>query len=734
MKYQQRHVVLILDLLQDFNILRPIACLAAAETEMPVTLLVSKRFRERDSQGIWAPELKELEALVGASIVPFENDFDVFTYLSGKTGIIFAGSESNLNAHAISHRIFRYAPADFLKLTLQHGYECVGFHQNREQSIAFGEDIRFAADIICSWMNADFLGHLRPTERDKLVVTGPSARLQVGRQEPRLPLPAIGTGLVCENLHSVRMNVSGDFKASYMDTFFAFSEDMARAGREVALRPHPGGQYVIRNAIALPPNVMLDNEPMYRVALSHYAYGISAPSSVLIDMVLAGIPTAVWHDGEGQIDASSYNGLAQISTLDEWRNFAEAAISDPTPFLVRQAEFIERTGILVDHEEVKRRFLSLLWAVGGQPKPRRILFVANSEIPTLQLGFLKPLQPLIDAGSIETLLLTEAAMRRQMGKGVPNFEAAEAWVHEEIDRFRPDVAVFCRYSGPFVEVMTEQLQRHDVPVLFHIDDDLLHVPIEIGAAKHAEHNKPERLHTVSTLLRSADLVYCSTQPLLERFGSLGFDTKKMESGAIYCSADILVPATERPVRKIGYMGFDHAHDFELVLPELVRFLRERQEIQFELFGSIPKPAILDEFGDRVTVVAPVRPYSAFMDAFAARQWDIGICPLAHTDFNIVKANTKWVEYSSVGAAVIATAGMAYDECCAEGCGILLEGEAGWCEALHRLCDDPTARYRMVANAQQRIIRDYSVEKLCDQVLGKIDAAYSRMQLIPENVF
>lgn len=734
MKHTQRHVVLILDLLQDFNILRPIACLAATETEMSVTLLVSKRFRDRDSQGIWATELQELETLIGVSIVPFESDFEAYTYLADKEGIIFAGSESNLNAHVISHRIFRYAPPDFCKVTLQHGYECVGFQQNREQSIAFGEDIRFAADIICSWMNADLLGHLRPTERDKLIVTGPSARLQVGRQEPRLPLPAIGTGLVCENLHSVRMNISGDFKVSYMDTFFAFSEDMARAGREVALRPHPGGQYVIRNAIALPPNVVLDNEPMYRVALSHYAYGISAPSSVLIDMVLAGIPTAVWHDGDGQIDASGYDGLTRISSLDEWRDFAEAAISDPAPFLARQAEFIERTGILVDHEEVRRRFLSLLWAVGGRPKPRRILFVANSEIPTLQLGFIKPLQPLIDAGVIETVLLTEAAMRRKMGKGNPNLQTAEDWVHEEINRFQPDIAVFCRYSGPFVKAIIEQLRHHDVPVLFHIDDDLLNVPIEIGAAKHAEHNKPERLETVSTLLRSADLVYCSTQSLLERFRSLGFDTQNMESGAIYCSADILIPATERPVTKIGYMGFDHAHDFELVLPDLVRFLRERPNIEFELFGSIPKPAVLDEFGDRVTLVAPVRPYSAFMNAFAASQWDIGICPLAHTDFNIVKANTKWVEYSSVGAAVIATAGMAYDECCAGDCGILLEGESGWCEALHRLCDDPTARYQMVANAQARIIRDYSVERLCDQVLGKIDTAFSRMKLIPENVF
>jgi hypothetical protein len=267
--------------------------------------------------------------------------------------------------------------------------------------------------------------------------------------------------------------------------------------------------------------------------------------------------------------------------------------------------------------------------------------------------------------------------------------------------------------------------------MFHIDDDLLNVPIEIGAAKHTEHSKPERLATIDTLLRSADLVYCSTPILLKHFEAIGFDTSRMTAGAIYCSAKVAVPAFERPVRKVGYMGFDHAHDFELVLPEIVQFLRERQEVQFELFGSIPKPSELEEFGARVTIVPPVRPYSAFLEAFAAREWDIGICPLARTDFNAVKANTKWVEYSSVGAAVIATSGMAYDDCCSDECGILLENSSGWRDTLHALCDDPARRYRLVSNAQEKIRGNYTVERLRDQVLEKIDMALERASAAKE---
>ena len=105
-----------------------------------------------------------------------------------------------------------------------------------------------------------------------------------------------------------------------------------------------------------------------------------------------------------------------------------------------------------------------------------------------------------------------------------------------------------------------------------------------------------------------------------------------------------------------------------------------------------------------------------MEAVAARQWDIGLCPLAKTPFNEVKANTKWVEYSCIGAAVLATRGMVYDDCCSGGCGALLErGE--WLAALEDLTRDPARRFEMVRAAQEKVARDYSVERLREQVLA-----------------
>jgi glycosyltransferase involved in cell wall biosynthesis len=235
------------------------------------------------------------------------------------------------------------------------------------------------------------------------------------------------------------------------------------------------------------------------------------------------------------------------------------------------------------------------------------------------------------------------------------------------------------------------------------------------------HNQPQRLATVRHLAESADLIYVSTDPLGARLREQGFTTP-IRPGRIYCSGSVINPAELRPVTRIGYMGFDHAHDFKLAIPALLRFMDAYPHVTFELFGSIPKPPELERLGERIRVVPPVRDYAEFLRHFASLNWDIGICPLADMPFNAVKANTKWVEYTSVGAAVIATAGTIYDECVSGGCGLLAETDDQWFRALDQLTSDPQARHAMVQRAQRKVEAEYSVPRLRDQVLGVLEEA------------
>jgi len=299
------------------------------------------------------------------------------------------------------------------------------------------------------------------------------------------------------------------------------------------------------------------------------------------------------------------------------------------------------------------------------------------------------------------------------------------WVQRRLEAFRPDTIVFCRYSGRYADCIMDWARRNGAATLLHLDDDLLRVPPQLGAAKYRFHNAPRRLRTLRRLLRETDLVYCSTTALRERLRADGLEDGRAVVGQIYCPGEVLRTAPEGAVFKIGYMGIDHAHDFQIALPALVRVLDRNPDVHFELFGPIPTPAPLERFGARVTRVAPVPSYEAFLAHFATLGWAVGICPLADTPFNRTKANTKWVEYTAVGAAVVATSGTMYDECCGDGCGLLAGSDAEWERALQALVDNPALRLGMVEAAQRRLQAEYSMTALRGQVLEIFQAARAR---------
>jgi hypothetical protein len=722
------HAIFLINLVQDVNVLRPLVVIAARDLGLVAEVLVTRKFAGRDQLGIWQRELAELGDATGASIVVFNDEREAAQLLAGKGGIIVAASDTNFAGHREVHDVLRLAPSSFVKITVQHGLECIGFLQSRDHDLAHGREVTFAADIVCGWCESDRLTAMAESQRPKLHVSGPPFVLQ---QPPRAAQRS-ESGIVCENLHSVRMRTAGDFKTDFVGSFEAFCAALSRDQREVVLRPHPGGQYVLKNKLKLPPNARLNNHPIYKVDLSRYAYGISAPSSVLLDMVVAGIPTAVWRDPDGVIDVDNYKGLTEISSVDDWVEFSREATAHPDRFRERQTRFLEQLKMPLDPADVYRRFSTLMAEAAHNPitvaaRPtelERVLFVANGVVPTLQLSFLKPLAARVDDGDAALDILTEEEMRKVFDERADE-GVVSAWLAKRFALFRPSLFVFCRYSGPHVKAMTSWARRRGIPVLFHIDDDLLNIPRAIGDKKHEFHNQPARLATVRHLLDTSDLVYCSTERLRERLGSLGCSSPLM-AGAIYASGEVISPAVERPVRKVGYMASaDHAHNLEMILPALVTYLRRHPEVTFELFGSIPRPTALDEFGERVQTAPPIKNYERFLSEFAARQWDIGLCPLVPIPFNLMKANTKWVEYTSCGIAVIASRDTVYDGCCADGCGMLATTEAEWLAALEELTD-ARARYAQVVKAQQKVQGEYGLARLRDQVEGVFERAHGEL--------
>jgi hypothetical protein len=357
--------------------------------------------------------------------------------------------------------------------------------------------------------------------------------------------------------------------------------------------------------------------------------------------------------------------------------------------------------------------------------PKRVLYVANSLVASLQLSFLEPLKH-GPGGDAERHFLTEDDFKAAFGSKLSPAKVGP-WLRRGLDRMDPELIVFCRYSGPSAETIVEWARARHIPTIFHIDDDLLNVPIELGKAKYRLHNSPARTGTIRYLLANATLVYCSTEPLRRRF--FGDELlPRVVAGPLYCAHDVIAPPPAAPSTIIGYMGSDHRYDFQLVLPALIRLLTERPNVRFEMFSSMPMPEELGRFGHRVRKIDPVGDYASFMQTLSTLDWRIGICALDKMPFNTVKADTKWVEYTACGFAVVASRGTVYDRCCAEGCGILAESESEWVSAFETLLDDDAVWRAQVERAQARLQREYRPDTLRQQVFDVFARAYELNRL------
>lgn len=351
----------------------------------------------------------------------------------------------------------------------------------------------------------------------------------------------------------------------------------------------------------------------------------------------------------------------------------------------------------------------------------KILFVANSpNLPTLQIAFTQPLSNMVAQGLVEWELLTEWMInenaRRRLSKSISH----RSYVDSQLKKCKPDLVVLCRYTGVAGEYILDRARKNSIAVINCFDDDLLDVPIEIGIEKYNYYRDKKRQARMRYLLDNADLIYSSTESLSRRIKSYGIATEVF-TASVFCPA---MQITQQPIKpqRFGYMGFGHEHDIKVALPGIIDVLRQLPEAEFELFGTIPKPPELLEFGHRVRVLEPEWDYEKFMQRLASRGWAVGICPLADLPFNEYKASTKWLEYTSVGAAVIASDHAVYRRVIAPHSGVLVEEAGNWFENIHVLLNNEAYRTRLVAGALNDAAQHFSplaFERQFIDVLDKV---------------
>lgn len=352
-------------------------------------------------------------------------------------------------------------------------------------------------------------------------------------------------------------------------------------------------------------------------------------------------------------------------------------------------------------------------------RPIRLLVVCDKVGATQHISFAQPLADDLHEGRVElTMVDHDPAWRDPLA------------CHAMWDAHAADVLILSRYTSGLAAGVVAAARSANAPVIFHIDDDLLHVPESLGKSKFEHYNAPDRLAALREAMECSDMVYASTQVLAEALRASGIATPVV-AGDIYCSVDperlpISLPATG-PV--IGYMATGgHGADLDIVVPAIRRLLNEIPDLRFETFGTIGAADALAEFGERIGHHRGVPDYGRFLERLAELGWWIGIAPLQDTPFNRCKADTKWVEYAYAGVASVASDLPVYQRACNGGAGLLATTEDEWYHALRALVLNRTLRSSVCMKARKRLSEYYSRDALKRQILAIVSEAEQKASL------
>jgi glycosyltransferase involved in cell wall biosynthesis len=270
-------------------------------------------------------------------------------------------------------------------------------------------------------------------------------------------------------------------------------------------------------------------------------------------------------------------------------------------------------------------------------------------------------------------------------------------------RYGADIIVTQRYAVPDLDA-ADALIRHcrneGIKLLYDLDDDLRHIPRDHPDAKLLR----PKARLVTRMVRSADAVWVSTEPLAETLAALRDEVDVVPNGLDerLWAASPPAPAPRQGAVRILFMGTaTHDADFALVEPALTRLKSMLGDsVAIDMLG-VTSRGELPRWVNRIPLpVSATASYPGFVNWFTQQHWDIGIAPLVDTPFNCCKSALKTLDYGALGMPVLASDVDAYRGSLADGPGgwLVKNDASAWFVALARLVRDKALRQRLAEGA------------------------------------
>lgn len=210
----------------------------------------------------------------------------------------------------------------------------------------------------------------------------------------------------------------------------------------------------------------------------------------------------------------------------------------------------------------------------------------------------------------------------------------------------------------------------------------------------------------------------STEPLREKLANIVFSGQCMlhRNGL-----DSYYEADFNPLKKIEKQGvylfygsgtLAHNNDFcDLALPAIQKIMDKRKDVHLIIAGYLQLPKrFLDEYQNRISMLPATKDINLYYDYL--KMADINLAVLHSDPIADCKSELKWFEAAYFEIPSILSATRNYLDVINDGHdALLVRNSEEWSVAINRLIEDEGYRKNIAKNARERVLVEYSVEKL-----------------------
>jgi glycosyltransferase involved in cell wall biosynthesis len=240
-----------------------------------------------------------------------------------------------------------------------------------------------------------------------------------------------------------------------------------------------------------------------------------------------------------------------------------------------------------------------------------------------------------------------------------------------------------------------KLSRHGVAISFDNDDNFAAAEMSLeGDGLEGHLHNQEMFKGILTAAQLADLTTTPSELLAERYRAAGARNVAVIENHLGAEMVGLGSKSEREGFVVGWVASrEHKLDLERipVVDALKRLLELHPGLRVMSVGMR-----LPLHSDRYEYI-PFVPFAELLEIIG--RIDIGIAPLADNAFNRSRSNVKLKEYSSGGAAWLASPVGPYRELGASQGGLLV-GDQEWGSAIDLLICNPRRRKRLARRARK----------------------------------